>query len=187
MAREPAPASGYPAAMTTPQPFLSRKPPNRIAAFMRGLAGWGIAALLALALCLQVLVADRDRLAADPGWRPRIETLCAAVHCSVPPWHEPGAFRVTSREVRPHPSVPGVLLVSASFRNDAAFAQAWPQMELSLTDIDGQSLGLRRFAPAEYLGSAPATQRIAPGQSANITLEILDPGKRALAFGIEFH
>jgi len=58
---------------------------------------------------------------------------------------------------------------------------------LSLTDIDGQSLGLRRFAPSEYLGSAPATQRIAPGQSANITLEIVDPGKRALAFGIAFH
>jgi hypothetical protein len=83
--------------------------------------------------------------------------------------------------------VPGVLIMSASFRNDAAFAQAWPQLQLSLTDIDGQSLGLRRFSPSEYLGNAPATERIAPGQSANITLEILDPGKRALAFGIEFH
>jgi hypothetical protein len=158
-----------------------------LAEFARGLVGWGVAALLLLALCVQVLVADRNRLAADPEWRPRVETLCAALRCSLPPWHEPEAFRVTSREVRPHPSVPGVLMVSASFRNDAAFAQAWPQLELSLTDIDGQSLGLRRFAPSEYLGSAPATQRIAPGQSANITLEIVDPGKRALAFGIGFH
>ena len=187
MSREPPLSSGYPAPMATPQPFFSRKPTNRLADFLRGLAGWGVAALLALALCLQILVADRDRLAADPEWRPRVEALCAALRCSLPPWHQPDAFRVTSREVRPHPSVPGVLLVSASFRNDAAFAQAWPQMELSLTDIDGQSLGLRRFAPPEYLGSAPTTQRIAPGQSANITLEILDPGKRALAFGIEFH
>jgi hypothetical protein len=173
--------------MSAPEPLFSRKRSNRLAEFARGLAGWGIALLLLLALCVQILVADRDRLAADPDWRPRLETLCATVRCNLPPWHEPDAFRVTSREVRPHPSVPGVLMVSASFRNDAAFAQAWPQLELTLTDINGQSLGLRRFAPREYLGSAPATQRIAPGQSANITLEILDPGKRALAFGIEFH
>jgi len=173
--------------MSSPEPIFSRKPANRLAEIARGLIGWGIALLLLLALCVQILVADRDRLAADPDWRPRMEALCATLRCSIPPWHEPDAFRVTSREVRPHPSVPGVLLVSASFRNDAAFAQAWPQLQLSLTDIDGQSLGLRRFAPSEYLGSAPATQRIAPGQSANITLEILDPGKRALAFGIEFH
>jgi hypothetical protein len=179
--------SGYPSRMSSPEPLFSRKPSNRLAEFAYGLLGWGVALLLMLALCVQVVVADRSRLAGDPDWRPRVESFCAVLHCSVPPWHEPGAFRVTSREVRPHPSVPGVLLVSASFRNDAAFAQAWPQLELSLTDIDGQSLGLRRFAPSEYLGSAPATERIAPGQSANITLEIVDPGKRALAFGIEFH
>jgi hypothetical protein len=173
--------------MSSPEPLFSHKRSNRLAEFARGLAGWGIALLLMLALCVQILVADRDRLAADPEWRPRLEILCASLRCRLPAWHEPGAFRITSREVRPHPSVPGVLMVSASFRNDAAFAQAWPQLELTLTDIDGQSLGLRRFAPTEYLGSAPATQRIAPGQSANITLEILDPGKRALAFGIEFH
>ena len=187
MSNKSSPANGYPAPMSASQPFLSRKKPNRWAELLRALAGWGIAALLALALGLQMLVADRIRLAADPHWRPRLEMVCATLRCALPPWHQPDAFRVTSREVRPHPSVPGVLLVSASFRNDAAFAQAWPQMELSLTDIDGQSLGLRRFAPSEYLGSAPTTQRIAPGQSANITLEVVDPGKRALAFGIEFH
>lgn len=173
--------------MSRPEPKFARKDSTRLRELVRGLLGWGAAALLALLLCVQILVADRVRLAADPEWRPRLESLCAMVHCDLPAWHEPRAFRVTSREVRPHPSVPGVLIMSASFRNDAAFAQAWPQLQLSLTDIDGQSLGLRRFSPAEYLGSAPATKRIAPGQSANITLEIIDPGKRALAFGIEFH
>jgi len=57
---------------------------------------------------------------------------------------------------------------------------------LSLSNLDGDSLGLRRFSPRDYLGSAPATTLIAPGQSASITLEILDPGKRAVAFSFEF-
>jgi hypothetical protein len=116
-----------------------------------------------------------------------MERLCAMLRCDLPPWREPAALRVTSRDVRPHPSVPGALLITASFSNQAPFAQAWPQLELTLTDLDGQSLGLRRFSPAEYLGSDPRSTRIAPGQSALVTLEIADPGMRALAFGIEFH
>lgn len=137
-------------------------------------------------LAMQILVADRAALAADPQWRPRIAAVCRVLHCRIPPWREPTAFHLTSREVRPHPSVPGALLISASFRNDAAFAQPWPRLELSLANLDGESLGMRRFLPIEYLGSAPTTPLIAPGQSASVTLELLDPGKRAVAFAFEF-
>ena len=148
--------------------------------------GWLAVAALSLLLALQVLVADRAALAADPQWRPRIAAVCRVLRCTIPPWREPTAFHLTSREVRPHPSVPAALLISASFRNDAAFAQPWPRLELSLSNLDGESLGLRRFTPAEYLGSAPTTPLIAPGQSASVTLELLDPGKRAVAFAFEF-
>ena len=148
---------------------------------------WSAVPLLALLLALQFAVADRARLAADRDWRPRIVALCGVLGCSVPPWREPGALKLTSRELRPHPAVPGVLVVSATFRNDAPFAQPWPQLQLSLQNIDGESLGLRRFAPREYLGTAAATGMIAAGQSASIRVEILDPGRRAVAFGFEFH
>ena len=148
---------------------------------------WSTVPLLLLLLLLQVGIADRARLAADRDWRPRILALCSVLGCEVPPWREPAALHLTSRELRPHPSVPGVLVVSATFRNDAPFAQPWPQLQLSLQNIDGESLGLRRFAPREYLGGAPATAMINAGQSASIRVEILDPGRRAVAFGFEFH
>ena len=150
--------------------------------------GWWSAVLgLSLLLLLQLVLADRARLAGDAGWRPRLEWTCGLLGCDLPPWREPDAFRVTSREVQPHPKVPGVLLVTTSFRNDARWAQPWPVMEVALQDLDGQALGLRRFAPVEYLGSPPASELIAPGQSASATLEILDPGKRAVAFTFDFH
>ena len=147
---------------------------------------WLLLALLLLVLVVQVIVADRARLAADPAWRPTVRKLCGWLQCDVPPWVEPDAFRVTAREVRPHPSAPGVLLVTASFRNDAAFGQRWPLLELSLSDLDGHSLGRRRFTPEEYLGREPERATIASGQSASIALEVLDPGKRAVAFDFEF-
>lgn len=150
-------------------------------------AWWGVALALAVGLMLQLMLADRARLATDPAWRPRLETVCDLLRCTLPPWHEPAAFRVTSREVQPHPIAPGALLVTTSFRNDARWPQAWPLMEVALLDLDGQALGLRRFEPLAYLGSPPVSPLIAPGQSAIATLEILDPGKRAVAFTFDFH
>lgn len=147
---------------------------------------WLCVPVLCASLVLQVAIADRERLAADRDWRPRIVALCGWLGCSVSAWQEPAALHIISREIRPHPSAAGVLMVTATFRNDAAFAQAWPQLQLSLANLEGDALGMRRFSPREYLGREPATSRIAPGQSATITLEVVDPGKRAVAFGFEF-
>ena len=91
------------------------------------------------------------------------------------------------REVRPLPGRPGVLQVQASFRNDARWAQPWPDLELTLSDINGQPIAHRRFAPEEYLGHLQGSARVEPGQSASIALEVRDPGKQAVAFEFEFH
>lgn len=148
--------------------------------------GWLIALMLLCMLLLQIVVADRERLAADADWRPWLETTCNLLRCDLPPWRAPQQLMMTSREVRPHPSVAGALLITATFRNDAPFAQAWPQLELALSDLDGHALALRRFSAPEYLGGAPSTPTLAPGQSASATLEVMDPGNRALAFAFEF-
>lgn len=167
-------------------PEFTQPAPTKVRDWLR-LGGWLALPVLLAALVLQVLLADRARLAADANWRPRMEFLCRVFQCRLPPWHEPSAFHITARELRPHPSAPGVLLVTASFRNDATFAQPWPQLQLSLGNLDGEPLGLRRFAPREYLGAEPANALIGPGQSASVTLEVLDPGKRAVSFEFEFH
>ena len=164
--------------------FATPKPPPTRQVWR--MLAWAVPPLLVASLVLQVVLADRARLAGDPEWRPRIIALCNAIGCRVRPWHEPRAFHVTARDLRPHPSAAGTLLVTATFRNDAAYPQAWPLLQLSLANLDGDSLGLRRFAPREYLGSEPGSQWIGPGQSASVTLEVIDPGKRAVSFEFDF-
>ncbi len=165
------------------------RPPPKIAPLSRA-GRWRVSALLvllSLTLVVQIVLADRERLAADAGWRPWMEQGCAFLGCSLPAWREPTAFAVLSREIQPHPSNPQALLVTATFRNDALWPQAWPVLELALTDLDGSHIGLRRFQPAEYLGGTPGRDALAPGQSATVALEILDPGNRAVAFEFDFH
>ena len=147
---------------------------------------WVALALLALTLALQVLLADRARLAADAQWRPLLTSLCGAFGCSLPTWHEPDAFTMLSRDVRPVQGATGALLVHATFRNDARWAQAWPVMKLSLSDADGRIVGARAFVPSEYLDAATTQTVLAPGQSAQIMLQVREPEASVVAFSFDF-
>lgn len=147
---------------------------------------WAIAAALGLLAGLQIVLADRAQFAADARWRPAIASLCATLHCSIPPWREPAAFAMLGREVRQHPYMPGALRVNAAFRNNARWAQPWPDLVLTLSDVDGRALGTRTFSPKEYLGGKVTQKEIGSGQTAAIRMEIMEPAPGVVAFSFDF-
>ena len=91
-----------------------------------------------------------------------------------------------SRHVRPHPDAPGTLLIDASFRNDARWPQPWPRLELTLSDVDGRTVGARTFDAREYLGAPPAQPELAPGQSASLSLAVVEPAPDIVSFTVDF-
>lgn len=143
-------------------------------------------AALTVALALQLLLAQRAELAADARWRPLVSGLCGALGCAVPPWREPAALTMLNRNVLPVPDRAGVLRVSAGFRNDARWAQPWPVLVLSLEDVDGRRVGQRAFAPGEYRRGYRPDELIAPGQSAAVQFEVIEPAPRVVAFTFDF-
>ncbi|MDR7194231.1 DUF3426 domain-containing protein [Luteimonas terrae] len=147
---------------------------------------YGAVGALTLLLGLQALLADRARLASDPGWRPTLERLCGALRCSLPPWREPAALTVLARDVRPDDARPGQLVATATFRNDARWAQVWPRLRLTLSDIDGRAVGSRVFTAEEYLDAAPGRPTLAAGDSAEARLRLLEPDARAVSFAFDF-
>ncbi|MDH5824901.1 DUF3426 domain-containing protein [Luteimonas sp. RD2P54] len=185
----PPPAAEAPRAVAHGRPapsFAQRRRHAGQAVRHRWPALAAIAALASL-LALQLLLADRERLAADPQWRPLLARLCGTLGCALPPWREPQAIALLHRDVRPHPQRPGVLRVSATIRNDARWTQAWPQLQLRLTDVDGRPLGERRFLAHEYLAAAPASGGMSSGQRATIRMDVLEPSPHTVAFDFEFH
>lgn len=141
---------------------------------------------LVLLLLLQCLLANRVALAADARWRPLVERACAVLDCVVPAWHEPAAFTLLDRAVRPDPAHPGVLHVTAGFRNDADWPQAWPSLALTLSDADGRVAGSRVFAPDEYLPSLSTQTTMASGQRARVVLDVVEPANAVVAFTFDF-
>src|SRR5690606_13448787 len=182
----PEPPADVDAAPTPPPParpaprFLARATGAGAGASDRRLVA--IAAGLAMLLVVQLLLADRARLATEAGWRPVVAALCGVLRCSLPDWREPGAIAVEQRDVRPVPGRPGVLRAGATSRNDGRWAQAWPRLVLALSDVDGRALGIRSFEPAEYLAAPPQDVTIARGESASLLMDIVEPSPHAVAF-----
>lgn len=191
-----APTPTDPQAPATTAPFLplpgpvaprfarrgSSRPPLRASGRQ-----WAVLLGLVGLLGLQMVVADRARLAGDARWRPLAGAACAMLRCTLPAWREPAALTLLNREVRPHPGLPGVLQIQASFRNDARWAQAWPWMQLSLSDVDGRVIGTRMLTPQDYLGQVPAGQdTLAPGQAVHVAFAVREPAASTAAFRFDF-
>lgn len=161
--------------------------PEKQGATSRNVVWWSVAAVLALLLSLQLLWADRARWAADASTRNLMQRVCASLGCELPLSQDLTQLALTSREIRPHPSVPGALLISATIRNDADFAQRFPVVRIRLSDLQEHLVAARSFAPADYLiDDSDARRGLAAQATAVLVFEVADPGREAVAFEFAF-
>ena len=146
-----------------------------------------VCTVLTLLLAGQLAWAERGVLIRDAtvgGW---LRSSCAVLGCQLPLIAAPAQLRLLASNVQAHPSVPGALMISASVRNDAAFAQPYPVLTITLSDAQGQRLAMRRLQPREYLDDRSILRRgLAPGATTVLLLEVEDPGDKAVAFEFDF-
>lgn len=107
-----------------------------------------ICLLLVLGLALQLLVQERDRLAAvEPGLRPLIEEVCLLLDCRIEPLREIESVVIDSSAFS---KIKGDLYrLSLTLKNNAPRDLAMPAIELALTDTLDHALMRRVFQPEE--------------------------------------
>lgn len=149
---------------------------------------WVLACIvLLLLLAIQLAWAERDPLIRNPTVGHWLRSSCDVLGCDLPLVAAPQQLQLLASNVQAHPSVANALMISASVRNDAAFAQPYPVLTIVLSNARGQRLAMRRLQPREYLDDSAIRQRgIAPGASAVLLLEVEDPGDKAVAFEFTF-
>lgn len=112
-----------------------------------------VAALLGLLLAVQVLVQERDRLAAQfPQWRTGLRTLCDFLDCRVGLLRQIESVSIDSSSF--NKVAGGVYRLSFTLRNNALVALAMPALELTLTDAQDQPIARRVFQPVELLADS---------------------------------
>ncbi|MEO4047763.1 DUF3426 domain-containing protein [Pseudomonas sp. CAU 1711] len=151
--------------------------------------GWGLLNLLAaVALAGQYVTYHFEELARQDQYRPWFEALCPEIGCSLPSKVDITQIRSTNLVVRSHPQYMDALLVDAILYNRAPFAQPFPLLELRFADLGGQLIASSRFRPSEYLSGELAGQDEMPPQTPiHISLEIKDPGAKAVNYSLSFH
>ena len=115
---------------------------------------WGLGALLLFLSLAALGVFEYRALLATryPDLRPVLQSACEQVGCSVPWQNDEMAVKLEDSELLEVPGQPGQITLSTRIRNLSDHPQEFPQLQLTLTDIDGQASVRRVFAPADYLG-----------------------------------
>ncbi len=120
-----------------------------------------------------------------PAAVPYAEKLCANLGCSLAPTPSVEGIELVARDVREHPQYRHTLLVNATLANRSATPVAYPIIQLGIYDRNGGVVGVRRFAPTEYLDASIDIVRGMPvGRSVYVVLEIA--GASEIAENFEF-
>jgi predicted Zn finger-like uncharacterized protein len=153
----------------------------------RRLIMWlGAALVSALLLIAQVAHQNREWFVAHAHgpFGAGVRALYGAMGAPLPAPANLSAYQLRQWGVTGDPDANGTLRVRASILNTAAQLQPYPLLRVTLADRFGKSIGARDFEPAEYLGK-PTARLLTPGERADATLEILDPGKNAEGFEVD--
>jgi predicted Zn finger-like uncharacterized protein len=145
-----------------------------------------IAAIILLALLLvgQLLHRNREWLAAQGRLGGVVRALYAGIGKPLPVPAILSGYQLRQWGASADAAADGSLTVRASILNTTDQLQPFPLLRVTLEDRFGAHLGTREFEPAEYSGK-PLTRLLGPGERADATVEIPDPGKSAEGFELD--
>lgn len=160
-------------------------PPIEPAAPDRGRLAWlALAAALALALVAQVVHRNREVLAGLAPFGPALRSLYTSLGQPLPALASLAGYQLRQWGASGDAGGNGTLRVRASILNISDRQQPFPLLRVTLADRFGAHVGSREFDPADYLGR-PVTRLLGPGEHADATIDIEDPGKDAESFELD--
>lgn len=135
-----------PALLVQTEPKLQTK--QRIISWLAGIASL----LLLLTLLGQGAYFFRIDLAARfPNLKPALLSYCQVLQCRVPLPQKAEWMSIESSDLEAFPEHEELVTLNALLRNRAAYAQAFPYLELTLNNTQDQAVARRIFRPINYL------------------------------------
>jgi len=146
---------------------------------------WVLGSLIALpVLAIQAIVHFRVELSVlAPRAKPALIAMCEVFDCKLPLPSQIDLIGIETSDLSPGPEGAGHLQLSATLRNRAPFGQAWPDLELTLTDAADKALVRRTLSAAEYLPPGHKPDAPFPARSEQaVHLDLQAPGVPAVGY-----
>lgn len=149
---------------------------------------WALGALLLLlTLLAQAAFHYRGTVAVlFPEAKPYAAALCARLGCEIPLPRRIEMISIEASDLQADTTNPNVMVLSATVKNRAIFAQQHPLLELTLTDSQDQPLVRRVLAPQDYLGKAVNTQA-GFGANTEAAIKVYIEGSQVKATGYRLY
>ncbi|MEJ1959638.1 MAG: zinc-ribbon and DUF3426 domain-containing protein [Nitrosomonadales bacterium] len=130
--------------------------------------------LLLIVLLAQAAYFFRTELAVyQPGIKPALISYCHLLQCDVPLPQKADLMSIESSDLEADPAQSSVIALNALMRNQAPHVQAYPFLELTLTDGQDNPLARRTFRPKEYLKTGEdENQGIAANREISIKINL---------------
>jgi predicted Zn finger-like uncharacterized protein len=111
-----------------------------------------LSVLLALIAGLQTLYAKRSQIAAEyPQYKAYLAEACQVLQCEIPLPKNLDLLTIDDSDMQEDDNHQNVIKFSSILTNNARFAQAYPNIELTLTSTDDEPVLRRIVKPNEYL------------------------------------
>jgi len=151
--------------------------------FSRWLSALLVCLLILLAL-LQAVFYLRTPIAAQwPMLRPHLVAICAVVQCTVDLPQQAELLTIDDSDMLEDAEREGVVHLSATLVNNASFTQAYPLLEITLTDAYDRPVVRRAVSAGGYLPTGLQMQDgIAPGESVQIRLTLTVAGESVAGY-----
>ncbi len=164
-------ADAVPALTPVQDSFVRHATPPR----RRGLIWAGASLFLLLLLGVQFVYLYRGDIAASvPEMRPLLNEGCRVLNCTVALPQHPRQITIEASDMQAADTAnPGLVILTATLRNQAAITLGYPALDVVLTNTREHTVARRIFLPAEYLlNSKDVRAGLAPSAEVTIRLNI---------------
>jgi predicted Zn finger-like uncharacterized protein len=125
-----------------------------------------VAMLLTTLLAGQLAFHFRSEIAVTaPSLRPALAALSEALGADIPLPRHADLVSIETSDLQADPARSNLLVLQATLRNRAAYGQAYPLLELSLTDTQDNAIARKVFQPGEYLPPQNPPDQAFPGNT----------------------
>lgn len=129
--------------------------------------------LLSVLLLAQASYYFRVEIAARlPGLKPVLASYCKWLRCSIPLPQKADLISIESSSLEASPAHSNIIDLHLSLRNRAPYAQAFPNIELTLTNEIDVVIARRIFQPVEYLRGENVQAGLRPARELGIKLHL---------------
>lgn len=116
----------------------------------------------------------RGKIASEyPQLKPALERICKKLSCTIDLPKNLGLISIGNSDMQEDDAYQAVINLSSSLQNNATYSQAYPNIELTLTDSDDTPVIKKLIKPKDYLVSKKKlAQGLAPHEIANIKIAL---------------